>query len=249
MAAKRIYRDDMQCPRCGSNWLPKYGHARGKQTYRCGQCGYHFTPAAKHPHHAPETRRLAEAMYVEGLGISAIGRVLGVNLETAYSWVKKSLLGWGFVASVGGVAWRGRRERGRSHAKVISFDEMWSYVGARHRRKRREVWIWTAVVAEADGRRWVDFEVGDPSETTFLKLYGRLPAAERYVSDGYRVYEWLPRNRHEVGKGMEANRNEGLHSRLRDKLNRLARRTKGYTKSVPMLRDSIALVCLRLGLI
>ena len=104
MAKPRIYRDDMQCPRCGSNWLPKYGHARGKQTYRCGQCGYHFTPGAKHPHHAPETKRLAEAMYAEGLGISAIGRVLRVKLETAFSWVKKSLLGWGFVAEVGGVA-------------------------------------------------------------------------------------------------------------------------------------------------
>ena len=52
-----------------------------------------------------------------------------------------------------------------------------------------------------------------------------------------------------AGKGLEANRNEGLHSVLRDKLNRLHRRTKGYSKSVTMLRDSIALVCLRLGLI
>ena len=104
MAKPRIYREDMQCPRCGSNWLPKYGHARGKQTYRCGQCSYHFTAEAKHPHHDPETRRLAEAMYGEGLGISAISRVLRVKLETAYSWIKKSLLGRGFVASDGGVA-------------------------------------------------------------------------------------------------------------------------------------------------
>ena len=52
-----------------------------------------------------------------------------------------------------------------------------------------------------------------------------------------------------AGKGLEANRNEGLNSVLRGKLNRLHRRTKGYSKSVTMLRDSIALVCLRLGLI
>ena len=134
-------------------------------------------------------------------------------------------------------------------ARVISLDEMWSYVGVRRGKKRREVWVWTAVVEEGDGRRWVDFEVGDRSETTFLKLYGRMPEAQRYVSDAYRVYEWLPRNRHVAGKGLEANRNEGLHSVLRDKLNRLHRRTKGYSKSVTMLRDSIALVCLRLGLI
>ena len=36
---------------------------------------------------------------------------------------------------------------------------------------------------------------------------------------------------------------------MRDKLNRLDRGTKGYSKSVTMLRDSIALVCLRLDLI
>ena len=42
------------------------------------------------------------------------------------------------------------------------------------------------------------------------------------------------------------NRNEGLCSRLRDKLNRLYLRTKGYSKSIAMLSDSIALVCLSL---
>ncbi len=115
--------------------------------------------------------------------------------------------------------------------------------------KRQEAWVWTAVVEEEDGGRWVDFEVGDRSETTFLDLFDRLPEAQRYVSDAYRVYEWLPRNRHVAGKGLEDNRIEGLHSVLRDKLNRLHRRTKGYSKGVTMLRDSIALVCLRLGLI
>ncbi len=45
------------------------------------------------------------------------------------------------------------------------------------------------------------------------------------------------------------NRNEGLHSQLRDKLNRLHRKTKGYSKSLQLLEDLVALVCLRLGLI
>ena len=122
-------------------------------------------------------------------------------------------------------------------------------MGARRKGKRREVWIWTAVVEERDGSRWVDFEVGDRSEETFLRLYGRLPEAGLYRSDAYQVYDWLPADRHEVGKGGAVNRNEGLHSRLRDRINRLHRKTKGYSKSVAMLSDSIALVCLRLGLI
>ena len=76
---------------------------------------------------------------------------------------------------------------------------MWSYVKARRRGKRQEVWIWTAVVEEADGSRWVDFEVGDRSEAAFLRLNERLPEAKQYRTDGYAVYEWLPENRHRTG--------------------------------------------------
>ena len=49
----------------------------------------------------------------------------------------------------------------RRRANVISFDEMWTYVGVRRGEGRRSVWIWTAVVEERDGERWMDFEVGD----------------------------------------------------------------------------------------
>ena len=41
------------------------------------------------------------------------------------------------------------------------------------------------------------------------------------------------------------NRNEGLHSVLRGKLNWLVRRTKGYSKSVDVLEGSLAMVWLR----
>ena len=137
----------------------------------------------------------------------------------------------------------------RKPARVIALDEMWIYVGARRKGLRREARVWTAVIQEADGSRWVDFEVGDRSAATFLRLYDRLPEAERYRSDHYQVYDWLPRNRHVAGKGGAVNWNEGTHSRLQDKLKRLQRKTKGYSKSVAMLRGSIALVCLRLNLI
>ena len=35
---QRAYRDDMQCPHCGSNLLRKAGLSHGKQTYRRGEC-------------------------------------------------------------------------------------------------------------------------------------------------------------------------------------------------------------------
>ena len=99
---------------------------------------------------------------------------------------------------------------------AISFDEMWTYQRARRGKKRQEVWIWTAVmsclmVGGAWTLRWAT-AVG----RTFLRLYERLPEAERYYSDDYGVYgSWLPAERHIVGKGKLANRNEGLHSEYR----------------------------------
>ena len=131
-------------------------------------------------------------------------------------------------------------------APAISFDEMWTYQRARRGKKRQEVWIWTAAIELPDGRRCVDFEVGDRSGETFLRLYERLPEAERYYSDDYGVYgSWLPAERHIVGKGKLANRNEGLHSEYRGRLKRLARATTGYAKQVWVLRGSLALLCLR----
>ena len=44
------------------------------------------------------------------------------------------------------------------------------------------------------------------------------------------------------------NRNEGLHSKLRVKLNRLVRRTHGYGKRLYMLTGSPAMAWLRDGL-
>ena len=128
-------------------------------------------------------------------------------------------------------------------AAVISCDEQWTYRKIRWGEGRDDLWIWTAVVEERDGQVWVDFEVGDRSERTFLRLYERLPEALRYCSDGYPVYLWFPQDRHLVGKGGAVNRNEGLHSVFRTQLNRLGRRTKGYTKSLAMLVYSLALVC------
>ena len=52
-----------------------------------------------------------------------------------------------------------------------------------------------------------DFEVGDRSEATFLKLYGRLPEAEQSRNDGYRAYDWLASQEAQGGKGGAVNRN------------------------------------------
>ena len=146
-----------------------------------------------------------------------------------------------------------RRMRGirrdRPPAATISFDEMWTYLNVRKGKSRNSVFIWTAVVEEAGGARWVDYEVGGLDAETFMRLYRRMPSAGEYRTGGYAVYaSCLPPGRHVEGKGGAVNRNEGLHSKLRGKLNRLVRRTKGYGKSLTMLTLSLAVVWGREGL-
>ena len=82
--------------------------------------------------------------------------------------------------------------KGDRPAAVIAFDAMWTYRQARRPGQRQDVWVWTAVVSEADGSRWADFEIGNRSAETFLRLYERLPEVALYRTDAYRVYGWLP---------------------------------------------------------
>ena len=71
---------------------------------------------------------------------------------------------------------------------MVEEDEMWTYLGAGKSEKRNDLSIWTTVVEERDGSRWIDFEVGGRDEATFLRLQERLPDAERYETDAYGVY-------------------------------------------------------------
>ncbi len=141
-------------------------------------------------------------------------------------------------------------QRRRPPASVISFDEMWTYLNTRSGEGRSSVFIWTAIVEESDGTRWADYEVGGRDAETFMRLRRRLPGAAVYHrSDDYSVYaSCLPSERHVAEKGEAVNRNEGLRSKLRGKLNRLVRRTKGYSKSLTILTLSLAMVWVREGL-
>ena len=87
----------------------------------------------------------------------------------------------------------------------MAFDEMWTYLEVSRGERRQDLWIWTAVVEERGGVRWQMYEVGVRDESAFSRLLDRLPGADRYETDAYPVYEWLPRDRHVIGKGGAVN--------------------------------------------
>lgn len=80
----------MKCPKCArENKQHKIGkNASGSQRYRCYLCGYKYTPEKK-PHAYDEAfRQKAVQMYVDGINLRRIGRILGVNHQSVANWVK-----------------------------------------------------------------------------------------------------------------------------------------------------------------
>jgi len=80
------------CPFCGSTDVGKNGHSNGKQRYLCRNpdCS-HQTFYADYTYHGckPEVKTSILQWSVDGAGIRAISRVLGVSTDTVLSELKK----------------------------------------------------------------------------------------------------------------------------------------------------------------
>ncbi len=77
MARKRIYRHDIRCPECGSNWVCKNGHKKnGKQKYICNDCNRYFTENPDKVYLTKEEKKKIISMFVEEMYQSVIARVI-----------------------------------------------------------------------------------------------------------------------------------------------------------------------------
>ena len=242
MPRPRSYRHDIRCIHCGSNWIVNNGKDRGKQTVLCQTCKTRHTPSAKRRWYSKEFREKAVKMYENGNSGRAVARILGVSPSAVYSWIKKKAE---WAQQVKEARRKERLKKGE--AKAISIDEMQTYQRALRGPGRKIVWIWTAVIEWLDGSRSFDFVIGDRKKGTFQKLMAHLPLAETYHTDAYPVYDAFSRRHRVIGKGGKVNRNEGIHSLLRDSLYRLRRQTKGLTRSLWMLEASVALIAIVKG--
>ena len=78
----------MECRHCQSVELVKVGFQSGKQRYRCKACKRAFLPDAQRGY-PEEIKQKALALYMEGLGFRAIGRLLGVSNVAVLKWVRQ----------------------------------------------------------------------------------------------------------------------------------------------------------------
>ena len=89
MARPRVYRHDVRCPECGSNWMPKDGASQGRQVDYCGDCGRRIILDAAYQRPGAADKERALAMYQEGSSLSAIARIFGDSVSAVSQWVKR----------------------------------------------------------------------------------------------------------------------------------------------------------------
>ena len=81
--------DPPHCPHCGTTTgVRKWGHNRaGTQRYRCLTRQRSFTPSPKEQGHGVAIHTQAVQLYLEGMSLRAIGRLLGVVHQSVANWV------------------------------------------------------------------------------------------------------------------------------------------------------------------
>ena len=109
----------MHCVRCGSVEYFKNGKMRGKQRYKCKDCGYNFTNTHGRGY-PPELRIQALKLYTENVGIRSIGRLLGVNPSTVVHWVRDE--GQSLMQQL-----KHSLPASLDAMDIIEIDEMWHY--------------------------------------------------------------------------------------------------------------------------
>ena len=75
----------MQCPHCAHPDSIRYGTSLGVQRYRCQACRRIFQTLRRGKN--PALKQEACQLYLEGMGMRAIGRVLGIHHKTVSRWL------------------------------------------------------------------------------------------------------------------------------------------------------------------
>jgi transposase-like protein len=109
----------MDCPQCGGSDLMKRGRKAGHQRYECRACGRYSTDSQ--PRFSAQTKAMAIQMYMNSMGIRAIGRVLDASPAAVLKWIRKE-----HAALQHRLAQAGPVDTGS--ADIIEMDEIYTYV-------------------------------------------------------------------------------------------------------------------------
>jgi hypothetical protein len=77
------------CPKCKNEDIVKSGAAKGKQRYKCRSCDYHFSVMKEGKSIDPYYVIKALQLYIEGVTLREIERILGVSHVSVMNWVRR----------------------------------------------------------------------------------------------------------------------------------------------------------------
>ena len=142
----------LACKRCGGEEHTKNGLMRGKQRYRCRDCGLNFTDTP--PRGKPlQLKVTAVLLYVSGLSMNRTAKLLGVSTPTIMTWLEQ---------------FAGSRPEARA-GRPCCGDRARRDV-ALSKKKSNPLWIWKAW-DRASGQL-VDWECGGRDRATLGELLG-----------------------------------------------------------------------------
>jgi transposase-like protein len=79
----------IDCPKCGSNHFSKDGIVRNRQRYLCKKCSFRYTVVRRAGTADQATKRQALQLYLEELGLRAIGRLLNYSNVAILKWIRE----------------------------------------------------------------------------------------------------------------------------------------------------------------
>ncbi len=105
----------MECKKCGGKEHNKNGFVKGHQRYKCKNCGYQFVPTLQKCFDE-QTKLIACLLYISGLSLRTIARLLHTSATSVLSWVRKFALE------------NYEKPQPNSEAVIVQLDEMWHFL-------------------------------------------------------------------------------------------------------------------------
>jgi transposase len=105
----------IECKKCGDIEIVKAGKVNGNQRYKCKACGCQFQPNRRKGR--PEsTKRFANLLYICGLSMRSISKIVKTDLHAVYRWIQK------FAQE------NYEKPEPKSEAVIVELDEMWHFI-------------------------------------------------------------------------------------------------------------------------
>jgi transposase-like protein len=81
--------ETINCPRCKKENMNKSGFVRGRQRYKCKDCDYFFSVMKEGKNIDNYYVIKALQLYIEGVSLREIERLIGVSHVSVMNWIKK----------------------------------------------------------------------------------------------------------------------------------------------------------------